>query len=72
MTGREWFVAFAGLVVGVLLGRVWEIQRRLNASKKKARRDEASRFDVGDTITLSDGSRLVVAKSLPPEGSGDE
>lgn len=51
-------------ITGYLVGRA--------DARKAARRrwDDASAFREGDLITLSDGSRMRVVATAPPEGDG--
>lgn len=62
--------AWTGAVIGVALAVVYlagVIVGRADA-KPARRTDEASRFDVGDLVTFSDGSTLrVVATNAPAE-----
>lgn len=63
MTVNLWLVLWC-LSVGFLVGRVWEARCALRAFLRRT--DDAARFDVGSTITLTDGSTLRVVDSSPP------
>jgi uncharacterized membrane protein YccC len=62
---------YSGLVVGACVAGLYFVGmfvgRRDERRWMRIRWDEASRFDRGSIITLSDGSRMVVVETAPPE-----
>ncbi len=64
-----WYVWALLITLVFMLGAIagqWDAFRTVRR-RERERRDEASRFEIGDVVTFGDRSAIVV-ETLPPEG----